>query len=1206
MIRLINKNWLSAFVGACVMLALAVDIQAQTLNTVWERTSRTGAAEALPSWFTVGSVRGIAYGTVNGNDRVYAADRGNSTIQVMDAATGADITPTTPFDLSGVTGGTLAINDIEVSDDGVIFLGNLASDTSPFRLYWWTQEGGAYADSVTIPVGGRVGDKFTVVGSVADNTVEVWMATASVDPGIVYVATTSDQGATWSVEEITLTGTNTVVGSSPDVAPLALGRTADFYVGGNSSAPARYSSVGAYIASSALASASRNGMQAFTYESKDHLAVYTYRPDGASSGNKTGQVLIYDISDAAAPTIVGESPLMGDDVDTFSSIHGEAEVSLNNDGSFSVYALEGVNGVASFTNAIPPVIDDPSNLFFSEYIEGSGNNKALEIKNNTDSTVVLSNYQIAQTSNGSGWSFFHTFAEGAEIAAGDTYVLITNEVDQALFLDADADEVLAFPSPIHFNGDDARGIIHIDSQSGDTTLLDLFGELNLDPGSGWDVAGVSGATANKTLWRKSTVSTGNTTPLGSFGTDAATSEWIVKDQNDFSNLGLSTPESVVNVTFTVNMATVQDTITSNYDVSVNGYFKSNGNQTFEGGETTSWDASATAQLTNIGGDYWQGTFQMVQGDTLHYKYRYNLEGVTGRDEAGVTISNPDGNDLRFVIAESDVELDVEYFNTVSNATIAQTSPFVDKADSIGVLFRVNVGAQVQDGTFDPETHSVSVRGSLAPLAWDATALELTAETPSGDNYFYSGVAYFDSTTIADGTGEFDVRHKFFLNNGTGDSGYESTPDRDVIFGTLQDTTLQYKFFSNRPPTDAKLIDTQVGFEVNVGILEGLELFNSSFDTVYVRGQGKLPSTTMTYNDPLGVYELLNVDVTSAAVGASDKYKYYIRWANARDSVASDLYLPGINASSSGWEEPGLTGGTDRLFTFIDAAEQPVVSHFYNGLEPEARLTADNVEGGAISITFSIDMSPATDAGTNTNTLFNPASDSVFLYVDTPFFALTNGLSTAGDGGEFFITQTKQEIERLLFTDDNDDMVYELNLDLTLPTLNHIGFRVAYGEALSADGQLVANGGGFDAGRRYYQYIQPQVDAQGNVTWPSTFAFPELTWQQSNLPFETAPDYQTVGIEDPQGTVEGFRLNQNYPNPFNPSTAISFNLPNAANVTLSVYNVLGQRVATLLNNRKYTSGSHTLNFDASNLASGVYIYRLEAGSFTSLKRMTLIK
>lgn len=272
------------------------------------------------------------------------------------------------------------------------------------------------------------------------------------------------------------------------------------------------------------------------------------------------------------------------------------------------------------------------------------------------------------------------------------------------------------------------------------------------------------------------------------------------------------------------------------------------------------------------------------------------------------------------------------------------------------------------------------------------------------------------------------------------------------------------------------------------------------------------------------------------------------------------------------------------------------------MEPEALLTANNVETGATSVTFSIDMSPALQH----TTPFVPANDSVFLFVDTPFFALTNGITVPGDNGENFITTSEAERERLRFTDDDGDMVYELTLDLTLPTLNHIGFRIAYGEPTSADGSLVANGGGFDAGRRHYQYIAPRVDSQFNVTWASSYSFPQLTWKASDLPFEQPPSYTTVGNEDDLANVESFRLNQNYPNPFNPSTTISFNLPNAADVTLSVYNVLGQRVATLLNNRKYTSGSHTLSFDASNLASGIYIYRIQAGSYTSQKRMTLIK
>ena len=88
-------------------------------------------------------------------------------------------------------------------------------------------------------------------------------------------------------------------------------------------------------------------------------------------------------------------------------------------------------------------------------------------------------------------------------------------------------------------------------------------------------------------------------------------------------------------------------------------------------------------------------------------------------------------------------------------------------------------------------------------------------------------------------------------------------------------------------------------------------------------------------------------------------------------------------------------------------------------------------------------------------------------------------------------------------------------------------------------------------------------------------------------------------------VEEFRLDQNYPNPFNPNTVISFQLAENSLVSLKVYNLLGQEVASLVNQRM-VSGSHTINFDASGLSSGVYIYRLQAGNQAQTKKMTLIK
>ena len=85
----------------------------------------------------------------------------------------------------------------------------------------------------------------------------------------------------------------------------------------------------------------------------------------------------------------------------------------------------------------------------------------------------------------------------------------------------------------------------------------------------------------------------------------------------------------------------------------------------------------------------------------------------------------------------------------------------------------------------------------------------------------------------------------------------------------------------------------------------------------------------------------------------------------------------------------------------------------------------------------------------------------------------------------------------------------------------------------------------------------------------------------------------------------FQLNQNYPNPFNPSTTINFSLAKDVHVILSVYNALGQKVAEIIN-RNMDAGNHSINFNASNLSSGIYFYELNTGSVNLVKKMNLLK
>ncbi|MDZ7290586.1 MAG: T9SS type A sorting domain-containing protein [candidate division KSB1 bacterium] len=664
----------------------------------------------------------------------------------------------------------------------------------------------------------------------------------------------------------------------------------------------------------------------------------------------------------------------------------------------------------------------------------------------------------------------------------------------------------------------------------------------------------------------------------------------------------------INVTMRLNTATNRDTLRPHHVVQLRG--EATGTVT----PAVTWDQNTGIILKNIGGDYWETTFQMQAGATLKYKFWTGFNATTGTFfwsgwEGPINPANPvpSGDNRLFIAGNKDTTLALQFYNGAETKKDQYWRPYAAKPDTFAVYLRVNMGAFMETGDFNPDAgDQVVVRGS-APLdptnTWN-TLIPLTREAGSADNgAFFSGAGYIANNAVTAGTVQ---NFKFVYYKGTSPV-WESTPNRFFTYSGAKDTTIHWVYFNNQKPTGGKIVSATLIWQMNTEGLQKLGLFDRNRgDRIVIDGAKAWDvanAIPMNYVPLLGLW--VGQENFKKAPGAVLEYKAVLLWDASRVDPASPNYIRGLDLTVplQYWEEPAVTGTGNRNYVYTDQTQQMIPGDLGFGYQFFNSLPKEGVIETPITVTFNVNMAPATNVATNpSNPLFRPGIDTVWVKFLDCLLPLTQG-----DG---IYTNTP-----LMLEDKDGDLIYSGSLALKPPVPYDVAFRINYS---TATGAIIQNGGGFQKGRSYYQFVRPtKVNADGTIVWPSQYSFPVLEWKDSNLTVEDPPDLFTptnVADREKGTSLRTFALSQNYPNPFSrhggPETTIEYQVAEKSHVRISVYNLMGQLVATLVDKQQvpgaYSMAWNGKDFKGNPVPSGIYFVKMVAGSFEQLRKMTLIR
>ena len=555
------------------------------------------------------------------------------------------------------------------------------------------------------------------------------------------------------------------------------------------------------------------------------------------------------------------------------------------------------------------------------------------------------------------------------------------------------------------------------------------------------------------------------------------------------------------------------------------------------------------------------TISMAPNTTYGYKFNIGL-GWDGKDET-------QGN--RSVdVGASNMTVDPSFFNDYTPYTGIQ-SP---------VTFTVDMQLPAQ-GDFDPANDHVFVAGSFTN--WENDAVEMF--DPEGDTT-YTVTIDVDSLISGDLAIYKFVWSETTAPNGNWESPTEGDdifpPDNNRIYGVHDGDNEVTRNWNNINP-NIQLADGNIFFEVDMSVLTELGVFDPNVDSVQIRGAfngwngNDFDKSHMSQDAADPDHWTIEIPFVQEVLNSNQLYKFFI---NDADS----------NYSNTGWEVPiRTTNGSDRNRGIIfqgDPAQSAPYTWFEN-INPDWVIPT----GTTVECTFRVDMTYAANPDTQ-SVPFVAGTDTVWWIPRQPLYYAVNGYPWPG------------EYPRVLeLTDPDQDMIYEGTLVLNGPSYNGWLYNYAY----SSGTDLIHEGPGgpgspVNQGDARVRFVGQSGGAR---SFDTPWTMDVDVWSNSPLPEEDHPEGWIDNVREIPGNPQTYSLEQNYPNPFNPSTTIRFSVPEQGLVTLKVFNLLGEQVATLVNS-ELAKGSYEINFKGYDYSSGIYFYTLNAGNFVSTKKMILLK